>query len=271
MTGVSSYRHPTAASHVAALIRRMIVDGELPDGVTLPRQDDLLSQFGVSHPTLREALRMLEAEGLVTVQRGNRGGSVVHSPDPTCAAFTIGLVLERQRTALHDTRGALTAIETHCAALCAEATDRNDRIVPVLENINRRTLAVIDDTDAYAHTSHEFHDAVAELSGVRTLEVLAGALSALWKAHVFSSPDSRIVRQIDPEVRRTGLRSHEITCKAIADGDVARVRKVFSQHLEKGGDYWIDLVGDRSVDVANHGIDGLRRSAAYPSRSSQTN
>ena len=41
---------------------------------------------------------MLEAEGLVTVQRGNRGGAVVHAPDATGAAFTVGLVLESQRT-----------------------------------------------------------------------------------------------------------------------------------------------------------------------------
>jgi GntR family transcriptional regulator, transcriptional repressor for pyruvate dehydrogenase complex len=266
MIGDSSYRHPTAASHVAALIRRMIVDGELPDGVTLPRQEDLLAQFGVSHPSLREALRMLEAEGLITVQRGNRGGSVVHSPDPTCAAFTIGLVLERQRTPLFDAREALTAIETHCAVVCTEAPDRNDRIVPVLEDINRRTLSVVEDPVSYAHTSLEFHDAVAELSGVRTLGVLAGALSALWKAHVFAKPDSRFVWKIDPEVRRTGVRSHEVTCRAIADGDVERVRKVFSRHLESGSNYWIDLIGDCSVDVANHGVDGLRRAAANPSR-----
>ena len=99
---VLNYRHPVAASHVAAVLRRMIVGGELPDGSTLPRQEDLGMQFGVSHPSIREALRMLEAEGLVTVLRGNRGGAVVHSPDATGAAFTIGLVLERQRTALHD-------------------------------------------------------------------------------------------------------------------------------------------------------------------------
>jgi GntR family transcriptional regulator, transcriptional repressor for pyruvate dehydrogenase complex len=259
MGGISTYRHATAASHVAAVLRRMIVDGELPDGVTLPRQEDLLAQFGVSHPSLREALRMLEAEGLITVQRGNRGGSVVHSPDPTCAAFTIGLVLQRQRTSLRDTLAALTTVEMQCAILCAQAEDRNERIVPVLEDLNQRTRSVIDDPYAYAHMSLAFHDAIAELSGIFTLGVVAGALSALWRAHMFGGSGTEVLRQIEPEVREAGQRSHEVTCAAIADGEVERVQKVFSSHLAAGGEYWMGVVGDCPVDVANHGIEGLRR------------
>ena len=67
------YLFSGSARHVAAVLRRMIVGGELPDGVKLPRQQDLLAQFGVSTPSLREALSVLEAEGLVTVQGGTGG------------------------------------------------------------------------------------------------------------------------------------------------------------------------------------------------------
>ena len=65
---------------VAGTLRRRILDGELEDGSWLPKQEDLIDEFGVSKPSMREAMRILETEGLLTVQRGNVGGAVVHTP-----------------------------------------------------------------------------------------------------------------------------------------------------------------------------------------------
>ena len=59
---------------IADELRALIVSGELADGASLGREPDLVERFGVSHPSLREALRILEAEGLITVVRGVLGG-----------------------------------------------------------------------------------------------------------------------------------------------------------------------------------------------------
>src|ERR1700755_1275124 len=77
---------PRLAEMVAALLRERILSGALRDGDPLPRQEDLLKEFGISKPSLREALRILEAEGLITVRRGNRGGALVHVPEAGHAA-----------------------------------------------------------------------------------------------------------------------------------------------------------------------------------------
>jgi len=74
---------PRIAEIVADELRRQIIDGELADGDLLPRQELLVEQFNVSLVSLREALRILETEGLVSVRRGNRGGAVVHAPAKT--------------------------------------------------------------------------------------------------------------------------------------------------------------------------------------------
>src|ERR1700759_1573783 len=64
-----------------SLLRR-ILSVELNYGDFLPKVDDLLLQFPVSKPSIREAMRILETEGLVSVRRGNVGGAVIHTPKP---------------------------------------------------------------------------------------------------------------------------------------------------------------------------------------------
>src|SRR5262245_47255365 len=71
---------PRAADLAAAGIRELIVTGELVDGERLPPLESLVDEYGISGPSMREALRILESEGLITVQRGKIGGAIVHRP-----------------------------------------------------------------------------------------------------------------------------------------------------------------------------------------------
>jgi DNA-binding FadR family transcriptional regulator len=84
---------PRVAELVADALRQRILGGDLTDGQLLPNQENLLTEFSVSKPSLREALRILEAEGLITVRRGNVGGAVIHQPQARHAAYTLALVL----------------------------------------------------------------------------------------------------------------------------------------------------------------------------------
>jgi DNA-binding GntR family transcriptional regulator len=86
-------RVPKASEIVAVELRRRIVRGELKKGESLPPEPELMRQFHVSRPTLREAFRILESERFITVRRGARGGARIHLPDPTMAAQYAGLLL----------------------------------------------------------------------------------------------------------------------------------------------------------------------------------
>src|SRR4051794_8165047 len=66
-------RVPKTAELVARRIRRQIVTGELKEGDALPPESQLMADFTISRPTLREAFRILESEALITVRRGARG------------------------------------------------------------------------------------------------------------------------------------------------------------------------------------------------------
>ena len=87
---------------MAAKLRERIVSGRLTDGDVLPKQEDLGAEFGVSKPTMREAIRVLESEGLIEVQQGRFGGAVVHVPKVENIAVTMALVLETNGVQLPD-------------------------------------------------------------------------------------------------------------------------------------------------------------------------
>ena len=237
----------------------MIVGGELPDGVKLPRHQDLLAQFGVGMPSLREALSVLEAEGLVTVQGQNRGGAIVHSPDATGAALTIGLVLESRRTSLVDVGEANARVQFECADLCAMAQDRAERIVPVLEGMNKQAMEVIDESsDRFVEASLGFHTAIVELSENHSLALVAGALKILWDSHAARVAATIEVERFTRADRLADVRTHQAVTSAIAKGDRVLVRKILTAHMGASLEFWSQIEGPSLIDVTSDGLKALR-------------
>src|ERR1700733_15025839 len=115
-------RPQRAAELVAADIRTRILHGELDGG--LPTEMILLEEFSVSRPTLREALRILETEGLVRTRRGKQGGAVVSRPTVDTAAYNLGLVLQSVRVDLRAPANARHLLEPLCVSLAAQRPDR---------------------------------------------------------------------------------------------------------------------------------------------------
>src|SRR5947209_200378 len=97
-----SLRVPKMAELVASELRRRVVSGELQEGDALPPESTLMETFGVSRPTLREAFRVLESEGLIEVHRGSRGGARVRLPTNDVVARYAGLVLEHGQATIAD-------------------------------------------------------------------------------------------------------------------------------------------------------------------------
>jgi DNA-binding FadR family transcriptional regulator len=112
-------RQPRLAEIVAASLRDDILTGKLKEGDSLPRLEDLFAEFRVSLPAIREAMRVLETEGLITVRRGNVGGAVVHLPTAGRTAQMIAMVLQTRGATPGDVSGVLSSTEPVCARLCA--------------------------------------------------------------------------------------------------------------------------------------------------------
>jgi GntR family transcriptional repressor for pyruvate dehydrogenase complex len=217
-------RYPRASEVIADTLRLRILNGDIKEGEHLPTQETLLEEFRVSKPTLREALRTLENEGLITVKRGNVGGSAVHRPTADEVAYTLALILRLRGADLMDLRTSLQILEPICAALCASRDDRATEVVPVLRALHERSLAELDDPVMLAQMTTEFHAQLVQLSGNTTIGLVVGALQFLWQAHTnaWLSEESRGDRGELPDrhERSHGLAEHETMLALIEAGDV---------------------------------------------------
>lgn len=228
------FAQPSVAEMVADVIRARIVAGTLPDGSMLPKQDQLISEFQVSRPSFREALRILESEGLISVRRGNVGGAQVHAPTPENAARTLGLVLQARDVALDDLAAALAVIEPACAAHCAQRTDRNVTLVPQLRELNIRCRAAEpQDMAGAALIFQQFHHAIIDGCGNATLVIVIGALESLWSLHKKAWADYADAAGSTPipHLRESVVAAHEEITDAIEAGDASRAQHLVAAHL----------------------------------------
>lgn len=226
------------AEQVADQLRRRILRGDLADGSVLPKEDELLLEFPVSKPSLREAMRILEAEGLLRVRRGKLGGAVVRRPTATNVAYTIGLVLGSQEVGLSDVGDALLQVEPACAALCAERADRDTAVVPALRLLHAESVDAVDDLHQATSASRRYHEALVQLCGNQTMIMLVGALEMLWSAHETSWSSRVIDPSIVPiEERLAVLEDHRQVIDAIEVGDARRAHDLAAAHLVNAQHY----------------------------------
>jgi GntR family transcriptional regulator, transcriptional repressor for pyruvate dehydrogenase complex len=245
---------PRLAEMVADVLRERIVSGQLQEGASLPRQEDLLQEFRVSRPSLREALRILEAEGLITIHRGNRGGATVHVPRVGNAAYSVGLVLQSRGVQMADVRDALQAIEPVCAGFCAAREDRHETVLPLLRALHKEALDAVGDPVGFTVASRKFHEGLVDSCGNETLKLIVGALESLWttREEAWARDADQTGGFPDSKRRLSGVRAHERILKYIEDGDVDRVQRQARLHLESSLLYALDGVSDdRAVEPAS--------------------
>jgi GntR family transcriptional regulator, transcriptional repressor for pyruvate dehydrogenase complex len=240
-------RHPRLADVVADRLRSRILSGELPDGSMLPTQNELLEEFRVSSPSVREALRILETEGLVTVQRGKFGGAVVHEPRADKAAYMLAMVLEHKHTALDDVSRAIGRLEPSCAAACAERPDRDEAVLPGLDATIADAEAAVDAPEAFAHAARTFHERLVSSCGNETLILIVGAAETIWSGQVRGQPDTgrrtAVIAERADRVR--ALDEHRALCEAIRAGDAALAERLDREHLS--GRYEHPLLGQGEI------------------------
>ena len=237
------------AELVADTLRRQIFEGHHEEG--LPKEEKLRERFGVAKSSMREALLILETEGLIKVRRGNVGGSTVHLPTIQSAAYTLALSMSAGGSTLRDIADALLILEPTCAALCAQLEDREETLCPELDRLNEAYEAAIDDGLAAIKLSREFHEAVVEGCGNPAFSIVTSSLSRVWSAHEVDWATEATLSGTFPDLdtRKAALKCHVEVATLIRAGDSA-VREAVASHLREAQAHTLtNRAGDR-VDVA---------------------
>ncbi|WP_322754117.1 FadR/GntR family transcriptional regulator [Frankia sp. Cas3] len=227
-------RRRSNAELIADHLRRSIVQGKIAEGSALPNLEHLRKQFGVGLPAAREAIRILESEGLVTVVRGNIGGAVVHAPSLSAAASRLGMVLRSRRVELADLAAALRAIEPVCAQLCAE--QRDGQTLAMLTELIDETRAATGDEHTAIALNRRFHETLAERCGNQTLQALVGALELLWSGQEEDWAHN-LPSRYTMENRLAGIAAHERVLDKIRAGDGPGAYLTMSEHIAEGYTY----------------------------------
>lgn len=227
-------RYGTAEA-IADELRGEILQGQIREGSMLPKLDELTDRFRAGKVTVREALRILETEGLLTVQRGNIGGAIAHLPTSGSVAYTLSLVFEAGAVTLEEVAEAIERLEPICAELCAARPDRAESVVPLLAAAQQRLADCIDrdDRDGAARAARDWHAALVGECGNRATAISVGAMQAIWATHIESISEQAGAEgdQMSDAALRQTFREHEEIQRLIENGDVDVVGSVTRAHM----------------------------------------
>jgi GntR family transcriptional regulator, transcriptional repressor for pyruvate dehydrogenase complex len=204
-------------------IKRAIRDGRLVPGDQLPSERELTKQLGVSRVSVRDALRMLEALGLVEVRVGARGGAFVTAPAPGLVGEGIANMLMLADVTPAEVTELRLIFELALLPLACERRDDDD--LAELDQICNRAEAAL---GAGAHDvalSGEFHTRLARATH--------NAAIALF-AESFQGPlvrSLREARRVAPEMGGTGVLEHRALVDAVRDRDADAARAIMAAHL----------------------------------------
>src|SRR3978361_2537680 len=116
---LSPMQVPKASAVLATELRERILSGEYPEGTPLPPERDLVVQTRMSRTTVREALRILEVQGLIRIKAGRAGGAFVQHPGEDSVADSLELLIRGRQIRLASVHETREAIEPSCARLAA--------------------------------------------------------------------------------------------------------------------------------------------------------
>ena len=221
--GLSGRRTEKIAETVARQILRDIQRQGLQPGASLPSEAAMLERFDIGRGSLREALRILEVNGLVTIRTGPGGGPIVAPFNPRNFGQMWTLHLQSIGATY---RQLLEARVEYEALLTRKAAERegDDAARAVRAALASSTQPTTDDLQ-YAALTSGFHATVCDAAGNPVLALAANAIQSIWAVRVatvlFSPEDRPLVHQ-----------QHEAIARAIEKHDGRRAERLMREHLE---------------------------------------
>jgi GntR family transcriptional repressor for pyruvate dehydrogenase complex len=206
-------------------IRLLIRSGQLTAGDRLPSERELCERFGVSRVTVREALRVLEANGLVDIRVGARGGAFVTAPSSRMVGEGIADLISLSSLSALEVTEARMIFELGLVPLVCERATEED--IAALYEICDRSSAALESVDYPLTLSAEWHNRFARCSHNRAIALLAESL------HDPMIRSLQEARSTAPSHGRGGVEEHRALVDAVAARDVERATELMRVHLTR--------------------------------------
>jgi DNA-binding FadR family transcriptional regulator len=222
-------RTPKTSELVARDLVNHIVDNKLVEGTKLPNEKQLVEVFDVGRTTLREALRLLETRGVITIRPGPGGGPVVRRPRPDDLREGLTLILQFSGASLMDVFQARATLEPMMARLATEKL--TDAQIDELADSVQRMRDHNSDHDVFLEENQRFHSIIAEATGSNVLWVFNETLKSMADGAVVGV-------EYTPRRRLAVAGAHEHIVDALRARDAEAAERAMSDHVGEAGEFW---------------------------------
>jgi DNA-binding FadR family transcriptional regulator len=238
----AAHRIPKMAQVIAAELRAKILRGDFKPGDSLLSEATLMEQYDVSRPTLREALRLLEAQNLISVRRGSHRGPVVSLPDASVTARAVAIQLQLREATLADVYQFRMIYEPAAARMAAEnATGEGVRLLRAIVEEEAKCRG---DYKAFAEVSWRFHSVLIGLSKNATMAVVTESLEHISEQH--AARGMAVAPDRDEQQARS-VKAHRKLVDLIEKGAGAEAERFWSRHMAAVADVQKSWLEDQSV------------------------
>jgi|TARA_B100001971_G_scaffold174370_1_gene167654 DNA-binding FadR family transcriptional regulator len=239
-------------------IKQDIIAGRYPEGTRLPTENEMATQLSVSRPTVREGLRLLEAEGLISTRPGPGGGPRVMRPDVLTVTRSLTTLFQYERVTLGELLEARRAIEPACAQHVAATHASIEDVAKLRESIERMEAALADD-EIFWNENANFHLSLVHAGQNRVLHTMMTALRELiygFTAGLHIAADERVAT----------IDEHSAIMQAIAENDSETAARATHDHLLKSEERLREEYPDllQSVGLAKQSQRGEHQPIPHP-------
>lgn len=216
-------RSASLSSQIVAAVRQELFAKALRPGDVLGTEKELAARFEVSRIVARDALRTLEALGIVEIRMGKGGGARIARGNPRLFAEVLAIQLDLSGVSAAEILDAQRAIEVMAAGLAAHAALPSDH-ARLTRLIDEAESVMMSDVAAYTQLSRDFHIALAEASHNRVLVVQLISLGNISWPHEN--------RTLTPSVARRVLDAHKRLAALIEARDAEGASAFMSEHVQ---------------------------------------
>lgn len=223
MTGFDGTVPKNKSEYVAQRLLDRIITANLMPGSNFGTEADLLAQFDVSRPTLRESLRILEAQGVLELRPGPKGGIIVSKPGVDVLAHSLSVYLRLHNVPFIEVLKAREAIEPPLAGAAALA--RSDADLAAMQGSVDR-LAAAESEEIFIEENRRFHSIIAHAGGNEVMQLF-------WQTISMMATGEQHGINYTPANRRHVVAAHQSIVDAIREGDARLAEHRMRAHIEE--------------------------------------